>query len=266
MVRRVVVTELLLHERQARIQELLQQSGRVLAAELAESFGVSEDTIRRDLREMAAAGLCKRVYGGALRAVPEPSPLAERDSERPQAKAALAAVLAELVEPGMTVFLDASSVNTALARLLVERGEAITAVTNTPSIAAILMGSPEIELIMIGGPIDRRVSAAVGARALRDAELLRPDLCVLGACGIAAEIGVTALHLDDAEFKRVIAGRSRVVALAITSDKLGTVAAHDVVPLDDVGVMAVEYDADEAALAPYATSDMKILRAAADRN
>ncbi len=57
-----------------------------------------------------------------------------------------------------------------------------------------------------------------------------------------------------------------MVALAITSDKLGTVAAHDVVPLDDVGVMAVEYDADEAALAPYATSDMKILRAAADRN
>src|SRR5690606_7307456 len=162
-----MATELLLHERQARIQELLQQSGRVLAAELAESFGVSEDTIRRDLREMAAAGLCRRVYGGALRAVPEPAPLAERDCERPQAKAALAAALARLVEPGMTVFLDASSVNTALARLMVERGEAITVVTNTASIAVILMGSPAIALIMIGGPIDRPVSPAVGARPLR---------------------------------------------------------------------------------------------------
>ena len=60
------MTELLLDERQTRIQQLLEQSGRVLASELAESFGVSEDTIRRDLREMAAAGLCKRVYGGAL--------------------------------------------------------------------------------------------------------------------------------------------------------------------------------------------------------
>lgn len=50
------MTELLLDERQARIQQLLEQSGRVLASELAESFGVSEDTIRRDLREMAAAG------------------------------------------------------------------------------------------------------------------------------------------------------------------------------------------------------------------
>src|SRR5690606_40075901 len=124
------------------------------------------DTIRRDLREMAAAGLCRRVYGGALRAVPGPSPLAERDTQRRQAKVALAAALLRLVEPGMTVFLDASSVNTALARLLVERGEVITVVTNTPSIAVILMGSPAIELIMIGGPIDRRVSAAVGPRAL----------------------------------------------------------------------------------------------------
>lgn len=260
------MTELLLHERQARIQELLEQSGRVLAAELAESFGVSEDTIRRDLRDLAAAGLCRRVYGGALRAVPEPSPLAERDSERPQAKAALAAVLAVLIAPGMTVFLDASSVNTALARLLVARGEAVTVVTNTPSIAAILMEAPAVEVIVIGGPIDRRVSAAVGARALRDAALLHPDLCVLGACGIAAEIGVTALHADDAEFKRVIAGRSRSVVLAVTMDKLGTVAAHDVVALEDVDAMVVEREADDAALAPYAASGMKILRAAAERH
>ncbi len=260
------MTELLLHERQARIQALLQHSGRVLAAELAESFGVSEDTIRRDLRDLAAAGLCKRVYGGALRAVPEPASLAERDTEKREAKAALAAVLHSLIEPGMTVFLDASSVNMALARFLAERGDAITVITNTPSIAAIVMGAHQIELIVIGGPINRRVSAAVGARALRDAELLHPDMCILGACGIAAEIGVTALHLDDAEFKRTIAGRSRSVVLAITTDKFDTVAAHDVVPLEEVSVMAVEYDVDEAALAPYAASGMKILRAAAGRD
>lgn len=260
-----MATELLLHERQARIQGLLQQSGRVLASELAESFGVSEDTIRRDLREMAAAGLCKRVYGGALKAAPSSLSLAERDVERTEAKAALADVLLGLIEPGMTVFLDASSVNTALARLLVERGEALTVVTNTPSIAAILLSAPDIELIMIGGPIDRRVSAAVGARALRDAELLRPDLCVLGACGVAAEIGVTALFLDDAAFKRTIASRSRSVVLAITNDKLGTVAAHDVVSLDEIGVMAVEQDADEELLAPCVAAGVNILRAAAGR-
>lgn len=253
--------ELLLHERQTQIQQLLERTGRVLANELAETFGVSEDTIRRDLREMAAAGLCKRVYGGALKTALSYAPLAQRDAERPEAKTALATALAGLIEPNMSVFLDSSSTNLALARLLVGRGDPLTVVTNTPSIAAIVVQSDKIDVVMIGGPVDRRVSAAVGARALRDAELVRPDLCILGACGIAAEIGVTALHLEDAEFKRVIAGRSHKVVLAITSDKLGTVAAHDVIPIEAVDVMAVEHDAKEDVLAPYRASGMNIVRA-----
>ncbi|MCL7998487.1 DeoR/GlpR family DNA-binding transcription regulator [Brucella sp. 21LCYQ03] len=260
------MTELLLDERQARIQQLLEQSGRVLATELAESFGVSEDTIRRDLREMAAAGLCKRVYGGALKAAPSYAPLAERDTERPEAKTVLAVTLAGMIEPNMTVFLDSSSTNLALARLLVDRGDAITIVTNTPSIAAIVVQSEKIDVVMIGGPIDRRVSAAVGARALRDAEMVRPDLCMLGVCGFSAETGITALHLEDAEFKRVIAGRSRKVVLAITSDKLGTVAAHDVIPIEAVTVMAVEHDTKEDVLAPYRASGMTIIHAAEGRD
>lgn len=258
--------ELLLHERQARIQALLEHSGRVLAVELAEQFGVSEDTIRRDLREMASAGLCKRVYGGALKSVSSAMPLAERDTERAEAKMALAEVLAQLIKPGMTVFLDASSVNTALARLLVNRGDALCVVTNTPSIAVILLQAPDIELVMIGGPIDRRVSAAIGVRALRDAQLLRPDLCVLGACGISAETGVTALQFEDAEFKRVLVERSHAVALAVTNEKLGTVAAHDVASLEELHVMAVEHDASKEMLAPFMASGLKVLYAAEVRD
>ncbi len=257
------MTELLLHERQARIQDLLQATGRVLAAELAGTFGVSEDTIRRDLREMAASGLCRRVYGGALALAPSGKTLSERGDDRTQVKAALAAALLPLIEPGMTVFLDASSVNMALARLIGESDMAVIVATNTPAIATLLLDAPAVELIVIGGPIDRRVSAAVGARALRDAALLRPDLCFLGVCGIAAGAGVTAHHLEDAEFKRAIAVRSRAVALAVTSDKLDTVAAHDVVPLDAVAFMAVEADAGEAPLAAFAAAGVRMLKAGA---
>ena len=64
--------DFLLRERQGVISERLRLNGRVLAAELALEFGVSEDTVRRDLREMAAAGLCERVYGGALPVSPAP--------------------------------------------------------------------------------------------------------------------------------------------------------------------------------------------------
>ena len=78
-------------ERQERILERLRRHGRVIAADLAVEFRVSEDSIRRDLRELAARSLCKRVYGGALLATVAP-PLAERRREDVQRKRALAAV------------------------------------------------------------------------------------------------------------------------------------------------------------------------------
>ena len=70
--------DLLLGERQALIRTRLDLSGRVIAADLAQELGVSEDTIRRDLREMASAGLCRRVYGGALRLSPSTTSMNER--------------------------------------------------------------------------------------------------------------------------------------------------------------------------------------------
>ena len=111
--------ELLLRERKTLIQERLKANGRVLAADLAAEFNVSEDTIRRDLREMAAAGLCERVYGGALPVVPAAhTTLSERIAMAPERKAALARVAVGLIEPGMTVFLDAGSTNLAIAQLI----------------------------------------------------------------------------------------------------------------------------------------------------
>ncbi len=83
-------TELLLRERKTLIQERLKADGRVLAADLAAEFRVSEDTIRRDLREMAAAGLCERVYGGALPLAPSALSLSQRVAMAPERKAALA--------------------------------------------------------------------------------------------------------------------------------------------------------------------------------
>ena len=182
-------TELLLQQRQRLIQDRLRASGRVLAVDLAQEFNVSEDTIRRDLRELAAAGLCERVYGGALPMAPGSTTLAQRVGEAPERKAALRRCRSCLHQAGTcTVFFDAGSTNLAIAQALPDDLE-LTAVTNTPLIAAALMDKPGVDLIVVGGQIDRRVGAAVGARAQRDVETLRPDLCILGACGADIEPG-----------------------------------------------------------------------------
>ncbi|WEX77347.1 DeoR/GlpR family DNA-binding transcription regulator [Sinorhizobium numidicum] len=245
-----MATDLLLRERKSLIRERLKTEGRVLAADLAREFGVSEDTIRRDLREMAAAGLCERVYGGALPFAPDGGSLSERASLAPERKMALAQASVGFVRPGMTLFLDAGSANLAIARQI-EPELSATIVTNTPLIASALMEKPRLDVILIGGTLDRAVGAAVGARAQRDAALLRPDLCILGTCGADAAAGLTAIHFEDAEFKRLIASRSRSVLAAVTTDKLGTAAPHAVIGVEGVSTLVLEADAPEAYVAAF---------------
>jgi DeoR/GlpR family transcriptional regulator of sugar metabolism len=81
--------------------------------------------------------------------------------------------------------------------------------------------------------------------------LLRPDLCILGTCGADAEAGLTAFHLEDAEFKRLIASRSRAVLAAVTTDKLGTAAPHAVIGIGAGSTLVLEANAPEGEVATF---------------
>lgn len=141
-------------ERLRDIEARLARDGRVVAAELARLYDTSEDTIRRDLRTLAAEGRCRRVYGGALPATPAAGPVSARVGRAPGAKAALGAALARLVEPGMTVFIDAGSTTLAAAERV--QGQGVTVVTHAPVIAAALVERPGVRLVTLGGRWTRR--------------------------------------------------------------------------------------------------------------
>ncbi len=197
-------------ERQEAILTLLARGTRVVAADLARAFDASEDTIRRDLRDLAAAGLCRRVYGGALPVSPASGSLETRENEARERKGALGRAAARLARAGSTLFIDAGTTNLAIARALpVDLG--LTVVTNAPSLAAAIAGTAGLELVLIGGRVDPRSGAALGARAFRDASEIRVDLAFLGACAVDAEAGVAAFGAEEAEFKRLVAssGSSR---------------------------------------------------------
>jgi DeoR/GlpR family transcriptional regulator of sugar metabolism len=129
-------------ERQQQILERLRCDGRVLAVALAETFATSEDTIRRDLRDLAGRGLCRRVYGGALPVSPASSSAQVRAGEATGRKAALGGALAALVAPGSLVFVDSGSANLAAVKAFPE-GLRLTAATHDPAIAAALSVKPE---------------------------------------------------------------------------------------------------------------------------
>ncbi|MDE0921572.1 DeoR/GlpR family DNA-binding transcription regulator [Aurantimonas coralicida] len=252
-------TSFLTGQRQAAIRERLASDGRVIAATMAREFKVSEDTIRRDLREMAAAGLCERVYGGALPLAPSGAPLASRQAEAGPAKAELARVAAGILPRDGTIFIDAGSTNIALARQIAPDLRA-TIVTNSPAVALAVPEAPGLRVVLVGGQFDAHTGACLGAKAVSDAERLCPDLVVLGACGVDPVEGVTAFSQEEAEFKRRMALSGRSVMVIATADKLGTVAPFRVIAASQMTRMVTEDDVEPAILAAFADGGTDVVR------
>ena len=214
------------------IERQLAQRGRVVSGDLAEMLSVPLDMIRRDLRDLAARGICRRVYGGAVK-----PPVAA--STVPGAQlSALALRAAAVIAPGQVVFLDAGRTNLAIAHAL-DLDLKATIVTSSPAIAAALIPHGNIELIVIGGRIDRAAGAAIGAMAVGAIREWRFDLCLLGACAIAEE-GISALYVEDAAMKRALIDASVEVAVAAIANKVGTRAPFHVAPLGRLGRLIVE--------------------------
>lgn len=238
-------------ERQRAILRLVERDGRVLALELARAFSTSEDTIRRDLRELAAAGLVQRVYGGAVRRQPDVPPYAQRETELLPRKDLLGRAAAGLIRAGEVAIIDAGSTNLAIARAL-PSGLAATIVTNSPHIAACLAGGPGIELVILGGSLDAATGGTVGATALRAILQVRADLYLAGACSVAPDHGVAAGHAEEAALKAAMVEVSGRTVAAVLNHKLGAAAAFRFAAIGQLDQLVVEHDAPESVLAGFA--------------
>ena len=218
----------------------------VSAATLAVEFDVSEDAIRRDLRALAAEGLCRRVYGGALPLAKATLPMAARIEEGRDRKQSLAQKAASLIEPGQFVFLDSGSTNLAFVSCLPEDFE-LTVATNSIEIAAAALRRSDLRLITVGGGVDYNVGGCVDAQATLSVMKMNIDLGVIGACAVSSKSGVSAHHLSDATFKRALLGASRKRLVLATTEKLGARAPHRVADLTEIDTFVVEHDADRNA-------------------
>src|SRR3984893_14420905 len=211
-------------ERQKEILERIRKDGRVLATDLAQEFQTSEDTIRRVLRDLAAQGLCTRVYGGALAMSPSSGYALQRRKESADRKLALGKKMASMVRSGQLLFIDAGSTNLAAARSLAE-GIGATVATHDPTIASVLAGRTDLTLITIGGQVNPFIGAAVDGQALRVILGMRPDLLFLGVCALDPDNGIAAFHNEDAQMKRALIEQSGSVAIAVVNEKLSE-SAH----------------------------------------
>ncbi|GAB6876904.1 DeoR/GlpR family DNA-binding transcription regulator [Thermaerobacter litoralis] len=222
-------------QRRRQIIALLTSDRAVSVTELAARFGVSESTIRRDLREMEELGLVERTHGGAV--LPdlrryEPA-FHQKEAERRAEKDAIARMAAQLVETGDTIILDSGTTTLALARLLRSCTD-LTVVTNSIVIAGELAAAPGVEVVVTGGTVKGRTMALVGAEVVRFLSRVNVDRVFLGINGIDLEAGLTTPTLAEAETKRAMMRAAREVVLLADHSKLGRVTFAHVADLKEV--------------------------------
>jgi DeoR/GlpR family transcriptional regulator of sugar metabolism len=223
-------------QRKAHLLARLAETGRIVARDEARALSLSEDTIRRDLRDLAADGKLLRVHGGALPLSPAHLPMADRRNLQPDAKERLAVTGAKLVRPGQTVILDGGTTHLALIRHL-PRTLVATIVTHSPVIAAALEPFAGIDVLLIGGRLFRQSMVAVGSIAAEGFASLRADLCFVGVTGLHPDTGLTTGDAEEAAIKRRIMAQSGETVVIATPDKIGSTSPFRIAPLDRLATL-----------------------------
>ncbi len=214
-----------MEERQAKILEMLAQNGKVLVKELAEIFGVTEDSIRKDLGALEMEGQLKRTYGGAV-AIKEKLHVAEANRRRisdVEAKRKIAAAAVKLITPQDLIFLDTSTISIAIAEILSKAENEYKILTNMIDVLVLLARNPKINLIFAGGQINKSRDGFFDALNLEFMAHFRPSISFIGVVGI--DIQKNSLSTNDSNtgmHKRRMIELSQNVYIVAESRKLGT--------------------------------------------
>ena len=234
--------------------DALQQSEFLRVTELGERFSVSEVTVRADLDALVALGEVRRVHGGAM---PTTNRRLERSFEdaagaNAEEKAAIARAAALLVASGDVVALDVGTTTTALAIALRRRDDLqrVTVITNGLNIALELeRAAPRITVIVTGGTLRPLQHSLVNPLATMVLSTINPDVAFVGCNGVHPQRGVTNVNLPEAEVKRQMLSAARRRVIVADGSKFGEVAAVNLCPVTDVGLVITGQSAPAAVLA-----------------
>jgi DeoR/GlpR family transcriptional regulator of sugar metabolism len=208
--------------RRKQILNLLEQTGTLNVGELAERFGVSLVTIRKDLDELGAEGLLDRTFGGAVfshRSRFNRSYLQRALEHRPE-KFAIAAAALEYIQDGDTIILDAGTTTLALAQLLKEHVKSAFVITCSVP-AALELSSAGYEILLLGGMVRNKSLALLGRETLRIIERYRADKAFIGSTGFTAETGHSTPNPDDAQIKEALIRSADETYVLVDSSKYG---------------------------------------------
>lgn len=245
---------MLIAERRRRILEHVRERGYVSFRELADTVGISESTVRRDLRAMATDGLVSTTRGGAGRrdepGAPGGPPADDPPADDPLAedRAAIAATAAALVQPGTAVLLGPGRSTLELARRLTGVGP-LTVVTNSAPVTGALLAAEHVDLVMVGGTLRRSINAFVGPLTEQSLQGLRGAQVFVSGDGVTVDRGLTTPNVFAAATDMALVAAAQQVVVLADHSKIGRDTMCQTVPTERIDVLVTDGSADRASLA-----------------
>jgi DeoR family transcriptional regulator of aga operon len=243
------------------ILDLLAERGSVSLSELSDSLAISPATARRDLADLAEQRLLLRTHGGArLIDSRNELPVALRDTRFQDAKRAIAAAAAELVpRQRYAIALSGGTTAANVARALVGHDE-LTIVTNSLTIAQLVVSYPRLKVIMTGGILRPESLELVGVLAENTFNAINLGAAILGTDGITAEGGVTTHDETEARTNRAMAMHAQRVVVVADGSKIGRLALARVATAEEIDVLITDASADPVALDALRERGVQVLQ------
>ncbi|MDH6253628.1 DeoR/GlpR family transcriptional regulator of sugar metabolism [Chryseobacterium sp. H1D6B] len=244
-------------ERQDLILEYLSKDKKVLLDEISKVLKVSEDTVRRDIKELSDKGMLKAVRGGAVQWHSMPVHFKDRQHIDIPHKKIIAEKVLEYIKQGMVLLVDSGTSALAVVSNF-PKDIALTVVTNSFPVVSILEDHKEIEVLFIGGVLNKISFSTTGYETIQAIRNIRADVCLLGICCIDLSSGVTGDGYEDSLIKRVMVETSKRTIALSTSDKLGTSDSFYICAANDLDIIITEADPKSDYLKAYTDAGIEV--------
>jgi DeoR/GlpR family transcriptional regulator of sugar metabolism len=245
-------------ERQKLIMREINLHNKVLSADLSALLHVSDDTVRRDLKELVEGGKILKVHGGAVSKSFVAPFNGQHEVYAVEAKRQIALKTLKLLRNDMVILTEGGTTILELAKMIPDNLRA-TFFTISPQVAITLSEHSNLTVITIGGKLIKNANLHIGASVINQLAEIQVDLCLLGANAFSAADGLTDLDWEIVQVKKAIIRSAKKVALLIIGEKLNTAQRIRICPVNQVGYLITELPPESHLLNPYKNGDLKLL-------
>lgn len=229
-------------DRRKKILEIIQQKESVKVPDLSQQFGVTLETIRRDLEKLEKEGHVKRSYGGATlnSSTNEDISINIREATNKEDKNRIGKAVADLIQDGDTIMMDASTTALYVAKYLQDKK--VTIITNALKVPMVLAGKNNMDIISTGGTLKSSSLSFVGHLAESVIEKYHVNKTIISCKAIDLEHGIMEPHQLETEVKKKMIHASEQVILAVDSSKFGKKSFIKAYPIDKINTLVTDMD------------------------